>query len=74
MEQDFRTDLPPEQQHHLDAFNRAQYNAMGDGVLSVDLEGRVVLSDRVIRQALDVYPGSSLREHFPPLWPSYNFV
>jgi PAS domain S-box-containing protein len=55
--------------HHIEAFNKAQYNAMGDGVLSVDAQGTVILSDRVIRQSLDVYPGSSLAEHFPQLWP-----
>jgi PAS domain S-box-containing protein/TyrR family helix-turn-helix protein len=70
MEQDCRLNtMPVAHQHHVDAFNKAQYNAMGDGVLSVDAQGIVILSDRVIRQSLDVYPGSSLVEHFPQLWP-----
>ncbi|MDD2850663.1 MAG: sigma 54-interacting transcriptional regulator [Desulfuromonadaceae bacterium] len=53
---------------HQDAFNAAQYNAMGDGVISVNTSGIVVLSDRVSRESIDIYPGSSLSEHFPPLW------
>lgn len=70
MEQDCGlNDMPTAHKHHIDAFNKAQYNAMGDGVLSVDALGTVILSDRVIRQSLDVYPGSSLVEHFPQLWP-----
>jgi PAS domain S-box-containing protein/TyrR family helix-turn-helix protein len=60
----------PGQRQHLEAFSLAQFNAMGDGILSVDQEGVVVLSDRVIRQTLEIYPGASLREHFPQLWPS----
>ena len=55
-------------QTHLEAFNTAQYNAMGDGVISVDASGTVVLSDRVSRESLDIYPGSSLRDLFPSLW------
>jgi len=55
-------------QTHLEAFNTAQYNAMGDGVISVDASGIVVLSDRVSRESLDIYPGSSLRDLFPSLW------
>ncbi len=53
---------------HRDAFNEAQSNVMGDGVLSVDNTGTVFLSDRVIRQNLDIHPGSSLLEYFPQLW------
>ena len=53
---------------HREAFNEAQSNVMGDGVLSVDNTGTVFLSDRVIRQNLDIHPGSSLLEYFPQLW------
>ncbi len=53
---------------HQEAFNSAQYNAMGDGIISVDSTGVVVLSDRVSRESLNIYPGSSLSEHFPLLW------
>ena len=45
---------------HQDAFNTAQFNAMGDGIVSVDTEGIVVLSDRISRESLDLYPGGSL--------------
>jgi len=62
-------DVAAGKRHHLEAFYKAQYNAMGDGILSVDPEGMVILSDRVIRESLDVFPGSSLCEHFPQLWP-----
>lgn len=55
-------------QTHLEAFNSAQYNAMGDAVISVNTSGIVILSDRVSRESLDIYPGSSLSEHFPKLW------
>jgi len=51
-----------------EAFNSAQYNAMGDGIISVDSTGVVILSDRVSRENLNIYPGSSLCEHFPLLW------
>ncbi|MEI6826092.1 MAG: sigma 54-interacting transcriptional regulator [Desulfuromonadales bacterium] len=53
---------------HQEAFNSAQYNAMGDGIISVDSTGVVILSDRVSRESLNIYPGSSLSEHFPLLW------
>ena len=53
---------------HQDAFNSAQYNAMGDGIISVNTTGIVILSDRVSRVNLNIYPGSSLNEHFPSLW------
>jgi PAS domain S-box-containing protein len=53
---------------HQDAFNSAQYNAMGDGIISVNTAGIVLLSDRVSRESLDIYPGSSLNESFPLLW------
>ncbi|MBU5612296.1 sigma 54-interacting transcriptional regulator [Geomonas azotofigens] len=59
---------PTAEQLHQDAFNAAQYNAMGDGIISVDTAGTVLLSDRVSRVSLDIYPGSSLREQFPALW------
>jgi len=52
----------------LDAFNNAQYNAMGDGVVSVDADGIVVLSDRISREKLDIYPGGSLEKQIPQLW------
>jgi len=53
---------------HQEAFNQTQSNVGGDGVLSVDNEGFVLLSDRVIRQNLDIHPGNSLIEPFPQLW------
>jgi len=53
---------------HQDAFNRTQSNVMGDGVMSVDNDGRVLLSDRVIRQNLDIHPGHYIAAHFPKLW------
>ncbi len=66
--------IEPEERYHLDAFNEAQYNARGDGVLTVDLEGRVMFSDRVIRQRLEIYPGSFIGEHLPVLWPRVEGV
>jgi PAS domain S-box-containing protein len=67
---DFRSEshLSKPDKIHQEAFNSAQYNAMGDGVISVDTEGIVILSDRVSRESLDIYPGNSLCEHFAPLW------
>jgi len=53
---------------HQEAFNAAQFNAMGDAIISVNTSGIVILSDRVSRENLDIYPGSSLSEHFPTLW------
>lgn len=53
---------------HQDAFNLTQSNVVGDGVLSVDNQGTVLLSDRVIRQNLDLHPGDSLPVQFPRLW------
>ncbi len=61
------TELQQDRQHR-EAFNKTQSNVGGDGVLSVDNSGEVLLSDRVIRQNLDIHPGSSLPEHFPQLW------
>ena len=57
-----------DQRQHREAFNQTQINVGGDGVLSVDNQGSVLLSDRVTRQNLDIHPGSSLAEHFPELW------
>lgn len=53
---------------HQDAFNLTQSNVVGDGVLSVDNQGSILLSDRVIRQNLDLHPGDRIGEHFPLLW------
>ncbi len=53
---------------HQDAFNLTQSNVVGDGVLSVDNQGIVLLSDRVIRQNLDLHAGDRLAERFPDLW------
>ncbi|QXE93029.1 sigma 54-interacting transcriptional regulator [Geomonas subterranea] len=41
---------------------------MGDGIISVDTSGTVLLSDRVSRVSLDIYPGSSLSGQYPSLW------
>jgi PAS domain S-box-containing protein len=61
-------DLQLDHIQHQEAFNQTQRNVGGDGVLSVDNQGTVLLSDRVIRQNLDIHPGSTLKEHFPQLW------
>lgn len=61
-------DPNPSDKQHLDAFHKAQYNVMGDGVLSVSPEGVVLLSDRVIRQHLEIRPGSSLKDCLPHVW------
>lgn len=53
---------------HQEAFNKTQTNVGGDGVLSVDRDGFVLLSDRVVRQNLDIHPGHTLSDHFPELW------
>ncbi len=53
---------------HQDAFNQTQSNIGGDGVLSVDNEGSILLSDRVVKQNLDIHPGNKLINHFPQLW------
>lgn len=62
------TDLHLDHRKHQEAFNQTQSNVGGDGVLSVDNNGLVLLSDRVIRQNLDIHPGHSLVDHFPQLW------
>lgn len=62
------TDLHLDHRQHQEAFNKTQSNVGGDGVLSVDNNGQVLLSDRVIRQNLDIHPGNSLIDHFPQLW------
>jgi len=54
--------------YHQDAFNKTQSNVGGDGVLSVDNEGTILLSDRVIKQNLDIHSGHNLSDHFPQLW------
>ncbi|MGC8492190.1 MAG: sigma 54-interacting transcriptional regulator [Syntrophobacteraceae bacterium] len=66
--------LGPEERYHLDAFNDAQFNARGDGILTVDVEGRVVFSDRVMRQRLEIHPGSFIGEPLPLLWPRIEEV
>lgn len=53
---------------HQEAYNTAQYNAMGDGIVSVNASGSVILSDRVSRESLAIYPGIALNEQFPALW------
>jgi len=53
---------------HLDAFNNAQYNAMGDGIIAVAADGHVLLSDRISREKLTIHQGISLGERFPHLW------
>lgn len=53
---------------HQDAFNQTQSNVGGDGVLSVDALGVVLLSDRMIRQNIDMHAGDNLAERFPVLW------
>ncbi|MBT1077161.1 hypothetical protein [Geobacter grbiciae] len=58
----------PDAKQHLEAFNRAQFDAVGDGVLSVNTSGVVLLSDKVIREALGIYPGNALSDFFPHLW------
>jgi len=57
-----------DRRQHQEAFNLTQSNVAGDGVLSVDNKGVVLLSDRVVRQNLDIHPGNSLVQHFPQLW------
>jgi len=61
-------EMTPDQRQHQDAFNKTQSNVGGDGVLSVDNMGIVLLSDRVIKQNLDMHPGNSLKALFPQLW------
>ena len=53
---------------HLDAFNNAQYNAMGDGIIAVTCDGRVLLSDRISREKLNITQGIFLGARFPHLW------
>ena len=60
--------LHVDHRHHQEAFNKTQSDIGGDGVLSVDNEGLILLSDRVIRQHLDIHPGNKLIDHFPQLW------
>jgi len=63
-----RPELVQDQKKLEDAYNLTQYNVIGDGVLSVDGQGVVMLSDRVVRQNLDLHPGDALQDHFPGLW------
>ena len=60
--------LHQDHQQHQEAFNETQSNVGGDGVFSVDNRGMVLLSDRVIKQNLDIHPGNSLVDHFSGLW------
>lgn len=58
----------PSDQQHLNEFHKAQINVSGDGVLSVNTEGIILLSDRVIRENLEISPGHHLKNHFSQLW------
>jgi PAS domain S-box-containing protein len=60
--------MPLDHKRHQEAFYKTQSNVSGDGVLSVDNQGQVLLSDRMTRQNLDLHPGNSLAEHLPQLW------
>ncbi len=53
---------------YLSAFNSAQYNAMGDGITAIDAYGTVILSDKISRESLEIYPKRSLAELYPGLW------
>lgn len=66
--------IGPEERYHLDAFNDAQFNARGDGILTVDLAGRVVFSDRGMRRRLEIHPGIFIGEPLPLLWPRIEEV
>ena len=61
-------DFQQDRRQHQEAFNYTQSTVGGDGVLSVDNSGIVLLSDRPVRQNLDIHPGNSLIDHFPELW------
>ncbi|MDT8421875.1 MAG: sigma 54-interacting transcriptional regulator [Desulfuromonadales bacterium] len=58
----------PDMKQHLEAFQKAQFNAIGEGVLSVNTSGKVLLSDKIIREALGISPGDHLNELLPKLW------
>jgi PAS domain S-box-containing protein len=50
-------------------FNRALLNATGNGVLAVDPEGVILLSNRVAKEQFGAHPGARLVEAVPELWP-----
>lgn len=50
------------------AFNQAMVDATGDALAAVDNRGTVLLSNRVARQHLGLYPGQHLKEILPELW------
>ncbi|OYV98151.1 MAG: Fis family transcriptional regulator [Deltaproteobacteria bacterium 37-65-8] len=50
-------------------FNRALLNATGNGVLAVDPEGVILLSNRVAKEQFGAHPGARLLEAVPELWP-----
>ena len=50
-------------------FNRALLNATGNGVLAVDPEGVILLSNRVAKEQFGAHPGGRLVEAVPELWP-----
>ncbi|QAR32649.1 PAS domain-containing protein [Geovibrio thiophilus] len=53
---------------HLEAFHKTQVDIGGDGVITVDLNGTVILADMVTKNNLDIFPGHLLCNHYPALW------
>ncbi|SDP76403.1 sigma-54 interaction domain-containing protein [Desulforhopalus singaporensis] len=64
---DFQNPSPGAQQH-LNVFHKAQLDAIGEGILSINNSGIVVLADKIIREALGIFPGDDLAEVLPKLY------
>jgi len=53
---------------HEEVFVQTQSDANGAGILSVDNDGVVLLSNQIIQQSFHIFSGTRLVEHFPQLW------
>lgn len=53
----------------LDNLRHTLLNAAGEGLLAVNTLGITLLANRVAREGLGCYPGISLKEAIPELWP-----
>jgi len=53
---------------HEETFILTQSDAKDDGILSVDNDGVVLLSNQIIQQSFHIFSGTRLVEHFPQLW------
>jgi PAS domain S-box-containing protein len=55
-------------------FSKALLDASGNAIFAVDPSGTVLVSNRRVQKALGLYPGSSLPNTLPGLWPHVHQV